>query len=64
MLRVRSSEGRSLALKAKQFADVDFVSYRSTPPGQVLCGSQKSRDRVYATYRPDNVATGIDGRRA
>lgn len=56
-----SSEGRKLALKAKQFTDVDFVSYRSTPPGQVICGPQKTRDRVYATYRPDATAPGIDG---
>jgi cytochrome c-type biogenesis protein CcmH/NrfG len=60
VLRV-TSNGRALALRTKQLADVDFISYRSTAPGAVSCGPQKSRDRVYATYRPDAAASGIDG---
>jgi tetratricopeptide (TPR) repeat protein len=60
VLRV-TSNGRSLALRTRQFADVDFISYRSTAPGAVSCGPQKSRERVYATYRPDAATSGIDG---
>ena len=60
VLRV-TSNGRVLALRATQFADVDFISYRSTAPGAVTCGPQKSRDRVYATYRPEAATGGIDG---
>jgi cytochrome c-type biogenesis protein CcmH/NrfG len=56
-----TSNGRTLAFRARQLADVDFISYRSSTPGKVNCGPQKSRDRVYATYRPDAVAGGIDG---
>jgi hypothetical protein len=59
-LRV-TSNGRTLALSAKQLTDVEFISYRSTTPGDVKCGAQKSRDRVYATYRPGAAAAGIDG---
>jgi cytochrome c-type biogenesis protein CcmH/NrfG len=60
VLRV-SSDGRVLALRTKQLADVDFISHRSSTPGEVNCGPQKSRDRVYATYRPDGAAGGIAG---
>ena len=60
LLRV-TSNGRALALKTQQLADVDFISYRSTAPGSVSCGPRHSRDRVYATYRPDTATTGIDG---
>ncbi len=59
ILRV-TSNGRSLALRARQFADVDFISYRSNQPGQVNCGPQASRDRAYITYRPE-PADGSDG---
>jgi tetratricopeptide (TPR) repeat protein len=58
-LRVTSS-GRTLALTAKQFTDVDFISYRSTAPGEVKCGPQ-TRDRVYATYRAVAAGRGVDG---
>jgi hypothetical protein len=54
-------DGRVLALQARQFADVDFISYRSSTPGEVNCGPQKARDRVYATYRPGGSTAGIDG---
>jgi cytochrome c-type biogenesis protein CcmH/NrfG len=60
VLRV-TSNGRALALRTRQLADVHFISYRSTAPGAVSCGPQKSRDRAYATYRPDAVTSGIDG---
>lgn len=56
-----TSNGRTLALKARQFAEVDFISYRSSTPGKVNCGPQQSRDRVYATYRPDAAGGSIDG---
>jgi tetratricopeptide (TPR) repeat protein len=56
-----ASNGRTLALRAAQFADVEFISYRVVPPGRDFCGPQKSRDRVYATYRPDGGTAGIDG---
>jgi tetratricopeptide (TPR) repeat protein len=59
VLRV-TSNGRTLSLRARQFADVEFISYRSNTPGQVNCGPQKTRDRAYATYRPD-AAAGSDG---
>jgi tetratricopeptide (TPR) repeat protein len=59
VLRV-TSNGRALALRATQLANVDFISYRSTAPGAVTCG-QKFRDRIYATYRPDAANSGIDG---
>jgi Flp pilus assembly protein TadD len=60
VLRV-ASEGRVLALRAKQLADVDFISYRSSTPSEVNCGPQKGRDRVYATFRPAAASNGIDG---
>lgn len=60
VLRV-AIDGRVLALQAKQFTDVDFISYRSSAPGEVNCGPQKTRDRVYATYRPGGTTAGIDG---
>jgi hypothetical protein len=60
LLRV-TSRGRTLALRARQLTDVDLISYRSTAPGAVSCGPQKSRDQVYATYRPDAAAGGVDG---
>ena len=60
VLRV-TGNGRTLALRARQLADVDFISYRSSTPSAVHCGPQTSRDRVYATYRPDAAAPGIDG---
>ena len=60
VLRV-TSNGRTVALRARQFADVDFISHRSSTPSQMNCGPQKSRERVYATYRPDAAAGGIDG---
>ena len=60
VLRV-TTNGRTLSLGAKQFADVEFISFRSSTPGEINCGPQKSRDRVYATYRPDAAAGGIDG---
>lgn len=61
VLRV-TSDGRTLALRISQLADVDVISYRSTAPGAVSCGPQSSRNRVYATYRPDAANSGIDGR--
>ena len=57
-----TTNGGPRALMARQFADVDFISYRSTAPGRVNCGIPKTRDRVYATYRPDAEAAGFDGR--
>ena len=60
VLRV-ASEGRVLALRTKQLADVDFISYRSSTPGEVNCGPQKRRDRVLATFRPAGTSNGIDG---
>ena len=60
VLRV-TSNGRTLSLTARQFADVEFVSFRSSAPGSVSCGPQKPGSRVYATYRPGTAAGGIDG---
>jgi len=60
VLRV-AIDGRVLALQTKQLADVDFISYRSSMPSEVNCGPQKTRDRVYATYRPGGTTAGIDG---
>jgi hypothetical protein len=60
VLRV-TSNGRTLALRAVRLADVDFISYRSSAPGEVTCGPQKSRALAYATYRPDASVDGIDG---
>jgi cytochrome c-type biogenesis protein CcmH/NrfG len=60
VLRV-TSNGRTLALSAKQLADVDLISYRSRTPDPANCGPQKSRYRVYATYRPEGSGAGLDG---
>jgi cytochrome c-type biogenesis protein CcmH/NrfG len=60
VLRV-TSNGRTLALRAVRLADVDFISYRSSTPGEVTCGPQKYRALAYATYRPDASVDGIDG---
>jgi Flp pilus assembly protein TadD len=59
VLRVATG-GRVLALRTKQLADVDFISYRSNMAGEVNCGPQKTQDPVYATYRPI-AAPGLDG---
>jgi hypothetical protein len=59
LLRV-AVEGRVLALQTRQLADVDFISYRSTTPGEVNCGPQKTQAPVFATYRP-LVQAGVDG---
>ncbi len=47
---VVESEGRTLRLRARQLADVDFISYRSDPPGSVTCGPVPAQP-VLATYR-------------
>lgn len=60
VLRV-TSNGRTLALGARQLADVDLISFRSNTPDRVNCGPQKPRYRVYATYRPEGATAGIDG---
>ena len=60
VLRV-TSNGRTLALGARQLADVNLISFRSNTPDRVNCGPQKPRYRVYATYRPEGATAGIDG---
>ena len=56
------SDGRVLSLRAKQLADVDFISYRSSAPNNVSCGPQPTGYSVYATYRLAAAGTaGIDG---
>jgi len=56
------SDGRVLSLRAKQLADVDFISYRSSAPSNVSCGPQPTGYSVYATYRLAAAGTaGIDG---
>jgi len=56
------SDGRALSLRTRQLADVDFISYRSSAPGNVSCGPQPTSYSVYATYRPSAAGTaGIDG---
>ena len=60
VLRV-SAEGRVLSLRTRQLADVDFISYRSSAPGNVSCGPQPTSYDVYATYRPAAGTAGIDG---
>lgn len=60
VLRV-TSNGRTLALSARQLTDVDLISFRANPPDRAGCGPMKIRYPVYATYRPDGATAGIDG---
>jgi tetratricopeptide (TPR) repeat protein len=52
------SEGRALALKARRFEDVEFITYRDDLRGVVACGRRETLDAVYVTWR--GTATAAD----
>jgi tetratricopeptide (TPR) repeat protein len=45
------ADGKLLRFEAKQLSDVEFITYRSDPPGSVTCGPLPMPQRVFATYR-------------
>jgi tetratricopeptide (TPR) repeat protein len=53
------SEGRTLRLRARRLAEVDFISYRSDPPANVTCGPVPAHP-VLATYRIVPAGPGGD----
>jgi tetratricopeptide (TPR) repeat protein len=50
VLRV-DSDGRPVALKARRFEDVEFITYRDDLKGAVACGRRPTLDAVYFTWR-------------
>ncbi len=52
---------RVVRVGAKAFDQVEFLSYRSDPPGRVACGPRPKPDRIYLTYRSTGGAPGTDG---
>jgi hypothetical protein len=55
VLHVRAP-GQTLLLRAAQFDAIDFISYRSSPPGTVSCGPRRPTEEVYVTWRADETA--------
>jgi hypothetical protein len=47
-----------LRLRAKQLADVDFISYRTDTPGTISCGALPRPQGVLATYRAGAAGAG------
>jgi len=58
MVLVVQTDTGPLRLRAKQLADVDFISYRSDTPGSVSCGALPKPVFVLATYRASAAGTG------
>jgi tetratricopeptide (TPR) repeat protein len=52
---------RAIRVSTKAFDQVEFLTYRSEPPGQVACGARKPPERIYLTYREAGGAAGTDG---
>jgi tetratricopeptide (TPR) repeat protein len=52
-----------IRIAAKQFSDIDFISYRTDTPGSVTCGPVPGLPPVLATYRAAETgsAAGIIG---
>jgi tetratricopeptide (TPR) repeat protein len=48
-------------LSTKAFDQVEFLTYRPEPPGQVGCGVRPKPERVYFTYRAGNGLAGAEG---
>ena len=53
------TEGRPVALKAKRFEDVEFITYRDDLQGAVECGRRKTLDAVYVTWRGAPTVAGL-----
>ena len=58
VLRV-DTEGRAVALKARRFEDVEFITYRDDLQGAVECGRRKTLDAVYVTWRGAPTVAGL-----
>ena len=58
MVLVVQTDTGPLRLRAKQLADVDFISYRTDTPGSVSCGALPKPLFVLATYRAATAGTG------
>ena len=52
---------RVIRVGTKAFDRVEFLTYRSDPPGQVACGPRPKPDRIYLTYRSTGAPAGTDG---
>ena len=55
----------SLRLSAAALTDVQFITYRDQPPGDVVCGPQDNATHALITYRAAQTASGttnLDGR--
>jgi tetratricopeptide (TPR) repeat protein len=53
------TEGRAVALKARRFEDVEFITYREDLQGAVECGRRKTLDAVYVTWRGEPTVAGL-----
>jgi tetratricopeptide (TPR) repeat protein len=60
VLKVRTPD-RLARLSAKTFGQVEFLSYRPEPPGQVGCGVLAKPQRVYLTWKAGGGLAGTDG---
>jgi len=62
VLRIES-EKRVLRLSARNFDEVEFISYRKSGPSGVACGDQRPLFPVLATFRGgDQAGGGVDGK--
>ncbi len=55
----------SLRLSAAALKDVQFITYRDQPPGDVVCGPQDNATHALITYRAAQTSSGttnLDGR--
>ena len=57
VLVVQTTTG-PLRLRAKQLAEVDFISYRTDTPGSVSCGALSTPQPVLVTYRAGVAGAG------
>lgn len=55
--------GDAKRFAARQFGDIEFITYREQQGGSISCGERKPADRVYVTWLPLDTATdGVTGR--
>jgi Flp pilus assembly protein TadD len=50
-----------LRFAARQFSDIDFISYRTDTPSGVKCGNVPGTPPILATYRPAASGPSADG---
>ena len=60
---VVTANGAVKRFTARQFSDVDFITYREQQGGSISCGERKPPERIYITWLPlDSPADGKAGR--